>query len=103
MMFGMMERRSSINFESRNVLAAEEAMMMRPGYGSGTTANVAIIEANRVVVANAGDCRAVLCRAGTAIELSVDHKPQDADERRYVCVMTLVTISLSWFSLSHPL
>lgn len=30
-----------------------------------------------MIVGNAGDSRAVLCRKGTAVELSVDHKPED--------------------------
>ena len=30
--------------------------------------------------ANTGDCRAVLCRDGVAIELSQDHKPDRPDE-----------------------
>lgn len=34
-----------------------------------------------VVVANAGDCRAVLCRNGKAFELSCDHKPFSPSEK----------------------
>ncbi|PIO55278.1 hypothetical protein TELCIR_23336, partial [Teladorsagia circumcincta] len=34
-----------------------------------------------IVVANAGDSRAVLCRGGTAIDLSMDHKPEDDIEK----------------------
>ncbi|CAL8100440.1 unnamed protein product [Calicophoron daubneyi] len=56
-----------------------------PGVDSGTTACVALIlpvnGAMRLYVANAGDSRAVLCRGGAAIDLSVDHKPEDDDER----------------------
>lgn len=35
----------------------------------------------QIVVANAGDSRAVLCRGGTAIDLSIDHKPEDDVEK----------------------
>ena len=35
-------------------------------------------------IANAGDSRAVLCRAGTAIPLSLDHKPAQMRERRRI-------------------
>lgn len=31
-------------------------------------------------MANAGDSRSVLCRSGRAIDLSVDHKPEDEGE-----------------------
>ena len=47
----------------------------------GSTATVAVIRGNMLVVANAGDSRAVLCRNGAAIALSQDHKPDRADEK----------------------
>ncbi|KAF2303752.1 hypothetical protein GH714_023260 [Hevea brasiliensis] len=37
-----------------------------------------------LVVANAGDCRAVLCRRGKAIEMSRDHKPTCSKERKRI-------------------
>uniref|UniRef100_A0A0E0L3C7 protein-serine/threonine phosphatase n=1 Tax=Oryza punctata TaxID=4537 RepID=A0A0E0L3C7_ORYPU len=46
----------------------------------GSTAVVAVVGPNRVVVANSGDSRAVLCRAGVPVPLSVDHKPDRPDE-----------------------
>ncbi|KAJ7975613.1 putative Protein phosphatase 2c [Quillaja saponaria] len=46
----------------------------------GSTAVVAILTDNHIVVANCGDSRAVLCRGGRAIPLSVDHKPDRSDE-----------------------
>lgn len=60
-----------------------ESLMMdteEPGYDSGCTAVVAILKDNELYVANAGDSRCVLCRDGQAIELSLDHKPEDEPE-----------------------
>ncbi|CAA3000204.1 probable protein phosphatase 2C 27 [Olea europaea var. sylvestris] len=48
---------------------------------SGTTALTALISGRTMVVANAGDCRAVLGKRGRAIELSKDHKPNCTSER----------------------
>ena len=50
------------------------------GYDSGTTANLAVIRGNHLVVANVGDSRCVLCRNGIAIDMSIDHKPDDTIE-----------------------
>ena len=47
---------------------------------SGTTALTAFIWGDQLMVANAGDCRAVLCRRGKAIELSTDHRPSNPEE-----------------------
>ncbi|CAA3027363.1 probable phosphatase 2C 27 [Olea europaea subsp. europaea] len=47
---------------------------------SGTTALTAMIFGRSLLVANAGDCRAVLSRRGLAIEMSKDHKPCCVDE-----------------------
>ncbi|ETN72319.1 protein phosphatase 2C [Necator americanus] len=52
-----------------------------PGEDSGTTACVCLMSKDRIIVANSGDSRAVLCRDGTAIDLSLDHKPEDDVER----------------------
>ncbi|VDM16242.1 unnamed protein product [Hydatigera taeniaeformis] len=65
-----------------------------PGVDSGSTACVALVlpelgdqtdeeQQPRVClyVANAGDSRAVLCRAGAAVDLSEDHKPEDPSEK----------------------
>ncbi|EFJ23931.1 hypothetical protein SELMODRAFT_174627 [Selaginella moellendorffii] len=46
----------------------------------GSTAVVAVVGCSQIVVANCGDCRAVLSRGGRAIPLTVDHKPSRPDE-----------------------
>uniref|UniRef100_A0A0D6QXN3 protein-serine/threonine phosphatase n=1 Tax=Araucaria cunninghamii TaxID=56994 RepID=A0A0D6QXN3_ARACU len=47
---------------------------------SGTTAVVAVVGRNEIAVANCGDSRAVLSRGGVAMPLTLDHKPERADE-----------------------
>ncbi|KAI7999802.1 Protein kinase and PP2C-like domain-containing protein [Camellia lanceoleosa] len=49
----------------------------------GCTAIVALIVRNKLFVANAGDCRAMLCRAGSAYALSKDHVASCPEERTY--------------------
>lgn len=46
----------------------------------GSTAVVAVLTPNKIVVSNCGDSRAVLCRNGIPIPLSTDHKPDRPDE-----------------------
>lgn len=48
---------------------------------SGTTALTAMIFGRSLLVANAGDCRAVVSRRGLAIEMSKDHRPCCVTER----------------------
>nr|AUH15208.1 protein phosphatase 2C-1 [Gerbera jamesonii] len=47
----------------------------------GSTAVVSLVTEEHIIVANCGDSRAVLCRNGKAVPLSVDHKPDREDER----------------------
>ncbi|KAJ6940761.1 protein phosphatase 2C 49 isoform X2 [Populus alba x Populus x berolinensis] len=51
---------------------------------SGTTALTAFVFGRLLMVANVGDCRAVLCRKGNAIDMSQDHRPTYPSERRRV-------------------
>lgn len=51
------------------------------GEKSGSTAVAVLIDHTDIHVANVGDTRAVLCRAGQAIQLSHDHKPEDSVEK----------------------
>lgn len=52
--------------------------------GAGSTACTAVLVGNRLVVANVGDSRAVVCKGGIAVVASIDHKPNRGDERRRV-------------------
>jgi protein phosphatase 1L len=57
----------------------------------GSTAIVTLLHGNpklgtalRLVVANVGDSRAILCRAGQAVAVSDDHKPDRLDEKKRI-------------------
>ncbi|KVG37214.1 probable protein phosphatase 2C 22 isoform X1 [Cynara cardunculus var. scolymus] len=64
--------------------AFAEACTLDADLASGTTALAALVIGSSLVVANAGDCRAVLCRRGKAIEMSRDHKPICMRERKRI-------------------
>lgn len=52
-------------------------------FGSvGCTSCVVVVDPvkKKIVVANTGDSRAILCRSGVAVPLSYDHKPEDQEE-----------------------
>ncbi len=50
----------------------------------GSTAVMVLIRNKEIVVSNAGDSRAILCRNGMALELSRDHKPESPRERNRI-------------------
>jgi len=50
----------------------------------GCTAVCVLLSKTEVICANAGDSRAIMCRKGAPVELSHDHKPNDATERRRI-------------------
>ncbi|KAA8538336.1 hypothetical protein F0562_027841 [Nyssa sinensis] len=51
---------------------------------AGSTASTAVLLGDRLLVANVGDSRVVACRAGSAVPLSIDHKPDRSDERERI-------------------
>lgn len=51
---------------------------------AGSTASTAVLLGDRLLVANVGDSRVVACRDGSAIPLSIDHKPDRSDERERI-------------------
>ncbi|PIN18407.1 Serine/threonine protein phosphatase [Handroanthus impetiginosus] len=64
--------------------AFAEACSREADLASGTTALAAVVIGSSLVVANAGDCRAVLCQRGKAFEMSRDHKPSCLKERKRI-------------------
>ncbi|KAG6422550.1 hypothetical protein SASPL_119127 [Salvia splendens] len=50
----------------------------------GSTASTAVLVGNHLYVANVGDSRTIISKAGKAIPLSDDHKPNRSDERRRI-------------------
>ncbi|KAJ7530608.1 hypothetical protein O6H91_14G009900 [Diphasiastrum complanatum] len=51
------------------------------GSGGSTAVTAILVDGSPLLVANVGDSRAVLCQAGQAIQLSVDHEPSIPSER----------------------
>ena len=50
----------------------------------GSAAVICMILGDRIITINLGDSRAVLSRGGRAIELSVDHKPENENELKRI-------------------
>uniref|UniRef100_A0A0D9VED3 protein-serine/threonine phosphatase n=2 Tax=Leersia perrieri TaxID=77586 RepID=A0A0D9VED3_9ORYZ len=50
----------------------------------GSTASTAVLVGGHLYVANVGDSRAVISKAGKAMALSEDHKPNRSDERKRI-------------------
>lgn len=69
------ENESSDEDGEEDISMAEE-----PGNDSGCTAVVALLKGNELFVANAGDSRCIVCRDSKAVDMSIDHKPEDALE-----------------------
>ncbi|CAH1102605.1 unnamed protein product [Psylliodes chrysocephalus] len=85
------DRQGTVNYEkllTDEVLAADETLVQIAKKSldvAGTTALIAILEGNKLIVANVGDSRGVMCDGkGNAIPLSFDHKPQQMRERKRI-------------------
>ncbi|CAI7749512.1 unnamed protein product [Closterium sp. NIES-53] len=51
---------------------------------AGSTASTAVLMGKKLLVANVGDSRTVVCRKGQATPLSKDHKPNRVDEKERI-------------------
>ncbi|XP_077102293.1 protein phosphatase Mn(2+)-dependent 1K [Siphateles boraxobius] len=67
---------------------------------AGTTATVALLrDGIELVVASVGDSRAMLCRKGKALKLTVDHTPERKDEKERI---RRTGGFITWNSLGQP-
>ncbi|EMP29346.1 Protein phosphatase 1K [Chelonia mydas] len=67
---------------------------------AGTTATVALLrDGIELVVASVGDSRALLCRKGKAIKLTIDHTPERKDEKERI---KKCGGFIAWNSLGQP-
>lgn len=64
--------------------AFAESCTLETSLSSGTTALTAMIFGRSLLVANAGDCRAVLSQRGKACEMSEDHRPCRPTEKERI-------------------
>ncbi|XP_052186739.1 probable protein phosphatase 2C 24 [Diospyros lotus] len=79
--FHRMDKEANIAWNGTTVRANCRCELQSPECDAvGSTAVVAIVTPDKIVVANCGDSRAILCRGGKAVPLSADHKPDRPDE-----------------------
>lgn len=71
------------------------------GPSAGCTAVCAVVRNNELWVANAGDSRCVLSRNGTAVAMTTDHKPNDADEYNRIVKARPANSGQGWAGLGR--
>lgn len=69
-------------FHSVNEVFLKTAEKMK--LHDGSTGLVAIIRDNKILVANVGDCRALVVSNGRPIQMSTDHKPTNIEEQKRI-------------------
>ncbi|KAL7201333.1 hypothetical protein ACSBR1_033100 [Camellia fascicularis] len=72
------------DYHRKAFLRADQALADNVPAFCGTTALTAIVIGKHLLIANAGDSRAVLCRKGVSIQMSEDHRPTCLSERKRV-------------------
>lgn len=68
----------------RDLPESEEIQSNESDSYAGCTSVVAVVRGSQLVVANAGDSRCVLAKAGSAVEMTIDHKPDMPSERERI-------------------
>ncbi|CAN8315322.1 unnamed protein product [Cochlearia groenlandica] len=72
------------NAVKRGYLTTDAAFLRDKNVKGGSCCVTALIKEGNLVVANAGDCRAVMSQGGVAQALSSDHRPSRDDERKRI-------------------
>ncbi|KAF3335220.1 putative protein phosphatase 2C 32 [Carex littledalei] len=80
-----LEKREGESFEAvRNGYLRTDEEFIKEETKGGACCLTALFDDGNLVISNAGDCRAVLCRGGKAEALTSDHKLSRLDERERV-------------------
>ena len=61
--------------------------LLRYKINSGSTALITMMQENKLIIINIGDCRGIICRKGLAIPLTKDHKPGFIEEKERIVKM----------------
>ncbi|KAI3995610.1 hypothetical protein MKX01_023355 [Papaver californicum] len=76
--------KTDIAFRDELIVQRNLKGITKKNWHPGCCANAALIVENKLFVANAGDCRTILCRAGTSFPLTKDHTASCVEERERV-------------------
>ncbi|CAL2271524.1 unnamed protein product [Prunus armeniaca] len=76
--------KTDIAFRAELDFSRKSKRVIQKDWHPGCTAAAALIVGNKLFVANAGDCRTILCRAGHPFVLSKDHVASCLEEREQV-------------------
>ncbi|PUZ56333.1 hypothetical protein GQ55_5G287700 [Panicum hallii var. hallii] len=76
--------RTDIAFREELILHQKSKRIIRKDWHPGCTAVTALVVRNKLFVANAGDCRAILSRAGKPFPMTKDHVASCLKERERV-------------------
>nr|CAB3473251.1 unnamed protein product [Digitaria exilis] len=76
--------RTDVAFREELILHQKSKRIIRKDWHPGCTAVTALVVRNKLFVANAGDCRAILSRAGKPFPMTKDHVASCLNERERV-------------------
>jgi len=71
-------------FKSLDQMWLDSASKKEPRIEDGSTALCVALDCSDIIIANCGDCRAILSTAGQTIALTRDHKPSDESEQQRI-------------------